>query len=45
VTALIPDPAEKPTASSAAESVAADEAGNVYGAEVGPKRLMRYVKN
>ena len=45
VTALIPDPAEKPTGSSAAESVAADEAGNVYGAEVGPKRLMRYVKN
>jgi hypothetical protein len=22
-----------------------DRAGNIYGAEVGPKRLMRYVKN
>ena len=33
------------TGTSAAEGVAADAAGNVYGAEVGPKRLMKYVKN
>jgi hypothetical protein len=30
---------------SAAEGVTADAMGNIYGAEVGPKRLMRYVKN
>jgi hypothetical protein len=45
VAAFIPDPVEKTTGTSAAEGVAADEAGNIYGAEVGPKRLMRYVKN
>jgi DNA-binding beta-propeller fold protein YncE len=45
VSAFIPDPVEKTTGTSAAEGVAADEAGNIYGAEVGPKRLMRYVKN
>jgi len=45
VTALIPDPVEKTTGTSAAEGVAADAAGNIYGAEVGPKRLMKYVKN
>jgi DNA-binding beta-propeller fold protein YncE len=45
VTAFIPDPVEKATGTSAAEGVAADAKGNVYGAEVGPKRLMRYVKN
>ena len=45
VTAFIPDPVEKTTGTSAAEGVAADEAGIIYGAEVGPKRLMRYVKN
>jgi DNA-binding beta-propeller fold protein YncE len=44
VTAFIPDPVEKAKGSSAAEGVAVDAAGNVYGAEVGPKRLMRYVK-
>src|SRR5215471_2089138 len=44
VTAFIPDPVEKPTTTSAAEGVAADAQGNIYGAEVGPKRLMRYVK-
>jgi hypothetical protein len=32
-------------ATSAAEGVAADAMGNIYGAEVGPKRLMKYVKN
>jgi sugar lactone lactonase YvrE len=43
--ALIPDPVEKATGSSAAEGVAADAMGNIYGAEVGPKRLMKYVRN
>src|ERR1700704_955657 len=43
VTAFIPDPVEKATGSSAAEGVAADAMGNIFGAEVGPKRLMRYV--
>jgi sugar lactone lactonase YvrE len=45
VTAFIPDPVEKTTGTSAAEGVAADANGNIYGAEVGPKRLMKYVKN
>jgi DNA-binding beta-propeller fold protein YncE len=45
VTAFIPDPVEKATTTSAAEGIAADPMGNVYGAEVGPKRLMKYVKN
>ncbi|MGA7489071.1 MAG: peptidyl-alpha-hydroxyglycine alpha-amidating lyase family protein [Xanthobacteraceae bacterium] len=45
VTALIPDPVEKTTGTSAAEGVAADSNGNIYGAEVGPKRLMKYVRN
>jgi sugar lactone lactonase YvrE len=45
VTAFIPDPVEKATGSSAAEGVAADATGNIFGAEVGPKRLMRYVRN
>ena len=39
---FIPDPVEKATSTSAAEGVAVDAAGNIYGAEVGPKRLMRY---
>jgi len=34
-----------PTPAALAEGVAADAAGNIYGAEVGPKRLMKYVKN
>jgi DNA-binding beta-propeller fold protein YncE len=45
VTAFIPDPVEKTTGTSAAEGVAADASGNIYGAEVGPKRLMKYVRN
>jgi len=45
LTALIPDPVDKATGSSAAEGVAADAMGNIYGAEVGPKRLMKYVRN
>ena len=44
VTAFIPDPAANPTSTSAAEGVAVDAKGNVYGAEVGPKALKKYVK-
>src|SRR5215813_2422060 len=44
VMALIPDPDENATTTSAAEGVAADAQGNIYGAEVGPKRVMKYVK-
>ncbi len=44
VTAFVPDPDENATTTSAAEGVTADAAGNVYGAEVGPKRVMKYVK-
>jgi DNA-binding beta-propeller fold protein YncE len=45
VTAFIPDPVERTSGTSAAEGVAADAAGNIYGAEVGPKRLMKYLRN
>jgi sugar lactone lactonase YvrE len=44
VTAFIPDPVESATNTSAAEGVAADAAGNIYGAEVGPRALKRYVR-
>jgi hypothetical protein len=44
VTAYIPDPVEKATGTSAAEGVAADAMGNILGAEVGPKRVNKYVK-
>jgi sugar lactone lactonase YvrE len=46
VTAFIPDPEPDPdkTGTSAAEGVAADAVGNVYGAEVGPKTLRKYVR-
>lgn len=44
VVALIPDPNEKATNTSAAEGVAVDAAGNIYGAEVGPRALKKYVK-
>jgi sugar lactone lactonase YvrE len=43
VTAFIPDPDPKGP-SSTAEGVAADQQGNVYGAENGPKDLKKYVK-
>jgi sugar lactone lactonase YvrE len=45
VTAFIPDPEPSPDTSptSGAEGVAADARGNVYGAEVGPRALKRYV--
>lgn len=41
---FIPDPAVNPPNTSAAEGVAVDAAGNIYGAEVGPRALKRYVK-
>lgn len=42
VTAFIPDPAVNPPSTSAAEGVAVDAAGHVYGAEVGPRDVKRY---
>jgi sugar lactone lactonase YvrE len=50
VTALIPDPlpvkeGRDRGTGSAAEGVAADADGVVYGAEVDARKLMRYVKN
>jgi DNA-binding beta-propeller fold protein YncE len=44
VVAFIPDPSPGKTATSAAEGVAADVEGNIYGAEVGPKDVKKYVK-
>jgi len=41
---FIPDPVGKTTGTSAAEGVAADAQGNVYGAEVGPRALKKYVR-
>jgi streptogramin lyase len=41
---FIPDPETKPTGTSAAEGVAVDSQGNVYGAEVGPKAVKKYAK-
>jgi len=41
---LIPDNAEITTGTSAAEGVAVDAAGHIYGAELNLKRLMRYTK-
>jgi len=44
--AFIPDPEPNPDASatSGAEGVAADAQGNIYGAEVGPKMVKKYVR-
>jgi sugar lactone lactonase YvrE len=48
ITAFIPDPEKRVrpefTGTSAAEGVAADAQGIVYGAEVGPRAVKRYVK-
>jgi len=44
IRAFIPDPATAPPSTSAAEGVAVDKNGIIYGAEVGPKALKRYVK-
>jgi sugar lactone lactonase YvrE len=44
VTAFIPDPEQNPDdlVTSAAEGVAADALGNLYGGEVGPRTLRKY---
>jgi DNA-binding beta-propeller fold protein YncE len=44
VMAFIPDPSPGTAVTSAAEGVAADADGNVYGAEVGPKDVKKYVR-
>ena len=44
VTAFIPDPVTDTRNTSAAEGVAVDRNGVIYGAEVGPKALKRYEK-
>jgi len=49
VTAFIPDPdtennAGRRPVTTAAEGVAADAQGNVYGAEVAPRGVKKYVK-
>ena len=44
VTAFIPDPVDKAPSTSAAEGVAVDAKGNIYGAEVGPRAVKKYVK-
>jgi len=44
ITAFIPDPVENAPSTSAAEGVAVDAAGNIYGAEVGSRSLKKYVK-
>jgi hypothetical protein len=41
---FIPDPSTATTGTLAAEGVAVDAAGNIYGAEVGPAALKKYVK-
>ncbi len=47
VTAFLPDPVADPDRSptSGAEGIVADGMGNVYGAEVSPRGLKKYVKN
>jgi len=48
VTAFIPDPGQPDAyngGTTAAEGVAVDDAGNIYGAEVGPRKLRKYVRN
>ncbi len=46
VTGFIPDPEpdQDGSATSAAEGVAVDAAGNIYGAEVGPRAIRKYVR-
>ena len=39
---FIPDPDPVPRGTTAAEGVAVDAAGNIYGAEVGPRQLVKY---
>jgi sugar lactone lactonase YvrE len=44
VVAFIPDPDLNATGTSAAEGVVIDAGGNIYGAEVGPRQVKKYVK-
>lgn len=44
ITAFIPDPNQAATNTSAAEGIAVDRDGVIYGAEVGPRALKRYVR-
>jgi sugar lactone lactonase YvrE len=44
IQAFIPDPSNATSGTNAAEGVAVDAAGNIYGAEVGPAALKKYVK-
>jgi len=44
ITAFIPDPTETTDMTSAAEGVAVDSNGVIYGAEVNPNDLKKYVK-
>jgi sugar lactone lactonase YvrE len=41
---FIPDPDTNATGTSAAEGVAVDAKGNIYGAEVGPRAVKKYIK-
>ena len=41
---FINDPLDIPAGTSAAEGVAVDDAGNIYGAEVGPRQLVKYTR-
>ena len=41
---FIPDPAAIARGTSAAEGVAVDANGNIFGAEVGPRQLARYTR-
>jgi len=41
---FIPDPDRNPGGTSAAEGVAADMHGNIFGAEVGPRQLVKYAR-
>ena len=44
VTAFIPDPVDKAEATSAAEGIAIDSKGAIYGAELVPNDLKKYVR-
>ncbi len=43
IIAFIPDPDPSPGGTTAAEGVAVDNEGNVYGAEVGPRMLRKHI--
>ena len=39
-----PEPDQDNSGTSAAEGIAVDAAGNIYGAEVGPRAVKKYVR-